>query len=185
MEWLQKDHVRAFWDNSQEHKDDIRIFVEGRVEDSPYFGGVFDYWVGRNNAQPFCLLMTSTLWPDDELPEIWKAHLSATGKTISIDYLIGNEDFLGKGIAADTLNLFIRFFCAVIDPQADTFLIDPDIDNPKARHVYARAGFISIGRYTVDTGTFKGREKDLMVLKVPGSPVLNETETRKMSCERA
>ena len=165
MQWLEKDHIRGFWDNSQEHKDDIRIFVEGRREGSPYFGGLFDYWVGGYAAEPFCLVMTSNLMPDDELPDLWKTHLSETGKTISVDFCIGDDRFLGKGLAADTLKGFVRFYSSVIDPQADTFLIDPAIDNPRAEHVYAKAGFVPLGTYLVQSGVFAGRGHHLMVLK--------------------
>ncbi|PHQ78242.1 MAG: GNAT family N-acetyltransferase, partial [Coxiella sp. (in: Bacteria)] len=28
--WLEEQHVREFWDNSQAHRDDIKVFAEGR-----------------------------------------------------------------------------------------------------------------------------------------------------------
>jgi len=166
MEWLEKDHVREFWDNSQELKDDIRIFVEGRKEGSPYFGGIFDYWVGSYDAEPFCLLMTSYLLPQEELPEIWKDHLSTTGRSISIDFFIGDERYLGRGLAADTLRGFVQFFHSKIEPDADTFFIDPSLENPRAQHVYAKAGFVPIGTYVVKSVVFKGRENQLMVMRI-------------------
>ena len=163
MQWLEQDHVREFWDNSQEHKDDIRIFAEGRLQASSYFDGVFDYWIGSHDAEQFCLLMTSRLASDDELPALWKQQLSKTGKTISIDFCIGDVRFLGKGLAAETLNRFIEFFRSNIESVSDTFFIDPDATNTKAQHVYAKAGFKPVGRYVMPSGVFNGHETLLMI----------------------
>ena len=169
MSWLEKEHVREFWDNSQAHKDDIGLFVNGRTIHSPYFDGVFDYWIGSDRSEPFSLIMTSPLLSSDELPDIWHKYLSKRGKTFSIDFLIGNERFLGKGLAAETLTCFATFFSTAVEPETDTFLIDPDLANLKAKHVYAKAGFTAVGRYIMESGVFKGQETYLMRLEVERS----------------
>ncbi|MBM3192099.1 MAG: hypothetical protein FJZ63_05570 [Chlamydiae bacterium] len=46
LQWLEEPHVREFWDNSLEHKEDIVVFMKGRKATSPYWDGIFDYWVG-------------------------------------------------------------------------------------------------------------------------------------------
>ena len=166
LQWLESEHVREFWDNSQAHKDDIRLFTEGRTEQSPYFGGIFEYWVGLYDPEPFCLVMTSRLSPEEDLPELWQRHLSNCGNTSSIDFCIGNRRYLGKGLAAPTLNAFIHFFRTHVDPQTDTFLIDPDAGNAKAKHVYAKAGFIPVGSYRMESGVFMGQETELMILEI-------------------
>jgi len=38
--WLDHPHMKEFWDNSPLHRQDIEIFVNGRVEPSPYFAGI-------------------------------------------------------------------------------------------------------------------------------------------------
>ncbi len=38
--WLAQPHMVEFWDNSQEHKDDILNFMQGRQEPSSYFEGL-------------------------------------------------------------------------------------------------------------------------------------------------
>ena len=55
--------------------------------------------------------------------------------------MIGNVEFLGKGYGSRTLSDFINFFRQFVDPKADTFWVDPATDNPKAKHVYQKAGF--------------------------------------------
>src|SRR5690349_8020111 len=87
LKWLEEPHVREFWDTSQEHQQDILIFMEGRKEPSPYFGAIFDYWIGLIDDMPYSLIMTSELLPHaEDLPEHWQEHLSTTGKTYTIDF---------------------------------------------------------------------------------------------------
>ena len=41
--WLVEPHMMEFWDNSQEHKDDIFNFLHGKKQ--AYFYGTTKYWV--------------------------------------------------------------------------------------------------------------------------------------------
>lgn len=143
--WLEEPHVREFWDNSPNHKGDIKIFMEGRKTPSPYFEGIYDYWIGLYEGRPYALMMTSEVLEDDsDLPKPWRPHLSQTGKTFSIDFMIGDPKYVGKGLGAQTLNDFMKFFIQQIEQKADTFIIDPAQNNPRAKHVYEKAGFRSV-----------------------------------------
>lgn len=159
FEWLDKPHVKMFWDNSEAHRNDIVLFINGRKEVSSYFYGLFTYWIGCDCTTPFCFLMTSDL---SQLPnQSEKQHLSKTGKTVSIDFMIGDEDYVGKGLAAHTLKQFMEFMRKT-DALIDTFIIDPDIENTKAQHVYEQAGFEVVSTYTVGQGYFSGKDNFLM-----------------------
>src|SRR6185437_1114814 len=92
--WLAKPHVQAFWDNSPEHREDILNFMNGRKDPSTYANGIFTYWVGILEDEPYCLLMTSEATAEDDLPEEWFPHLSKTGKTMTLDFMIGSEQRL-------------------------------------------------------------------------------------------
>ncbi len=165
-EWLECPHIKEFWDNSQEHKDDILFFLHGRKSHSSYFNGIFTYWIGKIERDPYCLLMTSEVVINESLPQIWKDNLSATGKTYTIDFCIGNKTYLGKGLASHTLETFTKFFQENIASNADTFFIDPDENNPRAKHVYEKAGFKPIGDFDMSLGFFKGHKSLLMVKKL-------------------
>ena len=147
FDWLQEPHMLEFWDNSQEHKDDILNFINGRIEPSNYFNGIFTYWIGYLDDQPFSFILTSEVVPTEDLPPLLHEHLSQTGKTCGLDFGIGNKDFIGKGLASATLIAFTDFFHKSIDPETDTFYIDPNDDNPRAHHVYEKAGFNLVGTY--------------------------------------
>lgn len=166
FDWLAEPHVQEFWDNSPEHKQDIIHFIKGRPGPSSYFNGVFTYWVGSFDGTPYCFILTSEVHAaQNDLTELHKAHLSTTGKTITLDFAIGNKAYLGKKLAAPTLEAFITFYRTQIDPKADTFFIDPDDHNPKARHVYEKAGFKLVGNFESEKAywDFAGNTTDLMV----------------------
>ncbi len=84
--------------------------MDGRTQPSPYWDGIFTYWIGSLNGTPYCFLLTSYLEEDRELPDLWRKHLSKSGKSLTVDFCIGNEDFLGKGWAAPTLKSFTEFY---------------------------------------------------------------------------
>jgi RimJ/RimL family protein N-acetyltransferase len=168
FEWLAEPHMQEFWDNSQEHKDDIICFMKGRKEKSGYFKGISTYWVGCMEEQPFCFILTAEVNPQEEYPPIWRDHMSTTGKTYSIDFGIGNKEFLNRGLASPTLVAFTEFFKSKIDSRTDTFFIDPDDNNLRARHVYEKAGFNVVGDFKGEKRywAFKGEKTYLMVKKI-------------------
>lgn len=163
--WLDEPHVKEFWDNSPEHREDIVNFIQGRKEPSNYFDGIFTYWIGSVDEEAYCLVMTSEI--EEDIPfELWKEHRSKTGATYGLDFCIGNIKQLGKGLAAPTLEAFTHFFKAEIDHKADTFFIDPDENNPRAFRVYEKAGFEVVGEYAMEDGYFAGQNAFLMVKSV-------------------
>ncbi|RAP38024.1 GNAT family N-acetyltransferase [Legionella quinlivanii] len=163
--WLAEPHMLEFWDNSQEHKDDIINFVDGRKKPSAYFSGNVSYWIGTINKEKSCFILTSPLGSNEDCPKILAENRSVTGATYCIDFGIGNREFLGKGFASEALCAFIDFFRKKVDPAADTFFIDPDANNPRAQHVYTKAGFRIVGNYIMDKGVFEGQRACLMVQK--------------------
>ncbi len=164
--WLDKPYVQAFWDNSDLYRVDLDVFMNGRKIPSPYFDGIFDYWVGTKNEEPFCLMMSNQVLPNDDVPDLWKTHLSRTGNTVSLDFMIGEEAFLGKGYAPVAINAFITFYLSNIDAKTDLFLIDPDKDNKKALRAYENAGFVKAGAFLAMTQAYKGQETILMIKNV-------------------
>lgn len=165
FEWLAEPHMQEFWDNSQEHKDDILNFIHGRKEPSNYFNGIFTYWIGSVDGEPFCFILTAKEQFDDKLPELWKAFLSKTGNTYSMDFGIGNKAYIGKGLAHLALANFMDSFRENVDPKANTFFIDPDSDNPRAKHVYEKAGFKEVGEFkgSISYWEFSGEKSYLMI----------------------
>lgn len=166
FQWLQEPHVQEFWDNSQAHKDDILSFLNGRKQPSDYFDGLFTYWIGSIDDEPYCLIMTLHEQPEYEMPALKKSYLSKKGNTYSLDYTIGNTSYVGKGLGAKTLEMFIDFLRKDYDSRADTFFIDPAATNSKAKHVYEKAGFEHVGNFSESKGVFAGSESHFLVKRI-------------------
>lgn len=145
--WLAEPHVQEFWDNTEAHKQDIINFIEGRQTPSPYANGEYVYWIASQNETPFALFMTIQEKDPNQLEPIKRPFLSKTGNTYTLEYMIGHPDFFGKGLGAITLSAFVTFFLKSVDTRADTFFIDPSIQNTRAKHVYEKAGFQHIDDY--------------------------------------
>lgn len=148
--WLSQDFISEFWDNTQSHKDDIVNFIEGRKNPSNYADGKYMYWVAYFENEPFAMFMTIQETYKDDIGKEKLAYLSKTGHTYGIDYMIGNSKFFGKGYGAETLVKFIDYFRENVDSKADTFFIDPDCNNPRAKHVYMKAGFEHVADFMME-----------------------------------
>lgn len=167
LAWLEEPHVKEFWDNSQAHKDDIDNFIRGRKEASKYVEGRYVYWIALLEDKPFGLIMTIKENMNEDRAQIKQDHLSKSGSTYSVDYMIGDKAYIGRGLGAATLEAFTLFFQKQVDEKADTFFIDPDESNPRARHVYEKAGFQYIGDFLMDgEGVFAGRKSHFLVKKL-------------------
>lgn len=165
--WLQEPHLQEFWDTTQEHKDDILNFMNGRKEPSSYCDGLYIYWLGVYDGVPYSMIMTIQEKTEYDSPPLKKAHLSTTGSTYSFDYMIGNPNYLGKGLGAVTLERFVDFFKGEVDPEADTFFIDPQVANQRACHTFKKAGFLYVGDFVMEgTGHSRGRQNQLLVKKL-------------------
>ncbi|MBS0289042.1 MAG: GNAT family N-acetyltransferase [Proteobacteria bacterium] len=171
FEWLSEPHMMEFWDNSQEHKNDILNFIHGRKQH--YFAGTTQYFIGLIDDVPFAFLLADILDPAEDLPSPLKNFLSKNGHTVALDFGIGNKDYLGKGLAAPTLESFVKYYNEQIDNQADTFFIDPDENNPRAKHVYEKAGFKHVSEYYPTEGAFIG-DKTLLMVKQYKLVLMNE-----------
>lgn len=164
--WLAEPHVMEFWDNSDEHQNDILNFAQGRKEPSSYFGGNFVYWIGFCDDKPFAFLLSIEENEKANPPEYMNPYLSKTGHSIGLDFCIGNPNYIGKGLAAPTLQAFMKFYTDEIDPKADTYFIDPSDTNPRAIHVYEKAGFAKVTDFVAEKGYFNEQKGLLMVKTV-------------------
>ena len=161
--WFQKPHVQEFWDNSPEMWQNVESYLNGNKV-------LYDYWIGSLGDEPFCLVITSENDPDapglENDPNVPGSenhllpYLEPQGQTWTIDFMIGEEAFLGKGLSHGALREFMAEQRGVA-----AFLIDPEATNAKAIHVYEKAGFLVVGRFTPKAGYFAGMEHLMMKLK--------------------
>ena len=72
--------------------------MEGRKTPSPYFKGIFDYWIGFVDDNPYCFLLTSMHKKDQKLDDTHKNNLSKTSL----------EEDLVNAFSNDLTELFSR-----------------------------------------------------------------------------
>jgi len=160
-DWLEEPHVKEFWDNSPAHRDDIKHYAEGNTQPRTYFDGIFSDWMGYIEERPLALIMTHEE-TESIAPDYMKPHLAKEGHTIGLDFMIGDSTRVGQGLAAPTINAFMDFYVVDEDPNTQVFLIDPYLTNPRAIHVYEKAGFSRQTTFIQEVGEFKGEQGVLM-----------------------
>lgn len=164
--WLDEPHMQEFWDNSPEHREDIENFMGGRLTPSNYFDGMFDYWVGFVDDDPYCLIMTHEENLSTNPPLYLKPYITEPGELCCLDFGIGNVNYYAKGLAAPTLLAFMDYFVSQMAPKTKRFLIDPSLNNPRAIHVYQKAGFKIISEFIQEGGYFDQNKGVVMVKDV-------------------
>lgn len=144
LQWLDKEHVRPhfYGQGLQNTINGLRKFVKGEE-------CLWDCWIAFCNGEPFGFLMTSTVEESEaENPKSNYAKWIEPGRRmITLDLLIGEEKYLGKGLAARMIREFLldKFF------NASIVFIDPEASNTKAIHVYEKAGFEKLEQFTAST----------------------------------
>ncbi len=132
--WLKQPHVTKWFygqglQNTFNHLDE---FLQGASQ--------AHYWLGLDKNHPFAFLITSFVSkPNDELTP-W---CLLNGDVITLDMLIGDENYLGKGLS----HLLIKEFLISQFPKVVEVLIDPEATNVKAIHVYQKVGFKILGEF--------------------------------------
>ncbi|MBA3815532.1 MAG: GNAT family N-acetyltransferase [Parachlamydiaceae bacterium] len=126
--WLVQPYVAEWFygDGLQNTFNHLDEFLEGASQSQ--------YWLAYDNDRPFAFFITSAVSkPGDELTH-WCAE---EGLAITLDMLIGDISYLGKGLSP----ILIREFLLSQFPKAAEVLIDPEKTNARAVHVYQKVGF--------------------------------------------
>ncbi len=132
--WLTKPYVAKWF-----YEDGLANTLKGIDE---FIKGLTDtkYWLACDKDKPFAFLITSLVKkPEDELSK-WCV---AEGTTITLDMLIGEEEYLGKKLS----DLIIKEFLSSQFPEVEEVLIDPEASNTRAVHVYEKVGFQILGEF--------------------------------------
>lgn len=143
--WLKKPHVKKWYHgqglkNTMNHLD---LYAKGVRTNGKYH---FDFWIAYLEKDPFGLLMTSLIEGPYNLQDPYNKWFEGGKEIITLDILIGEESFLGKGFG----QRIIREFLLAEFSKCDKVLIDPDINNTKAIHVYEKVGFRKVEEFRPD-----------------------------------
>jgi RimJ/RimL family protein N-acetyltransferase len=134
-EWLQREHVRRWWDEYAGYEDVARHYlpaIEGRRPTDLYLILLDDRPVG---------FIQSYLVAD--YPE-FGALIGLGAGVAGVDLFIGEEDLTGKGLGSEVLSAFVRDV-VFAEPATTACIADPDVRNAASIRAFEKAGFRRVG----------------------------------------
>lgn len=128
LDWINQPHINE-WLHGEGLNNTIKDIDEFLNDGEPWA----KHWIAYDNETPFAYLITSELEPSEDFPD---------GAT-TLDLFICNLDYIGKGLSIQMIHEFIlqQF------TDSKIVLIDPEISNERAVHVYKKAGFEIFGEF--------------------------------------
>lgn len=126
--WVKRPHVSEWL-----HGEGLQNTLDSLTQS---FEGATDrqHWIAFHNGTPFGYLLTSEVDQSDE----WVSSIEFSGKKgISLDIFICETDYLGQGFGTKMIVEFINTHLA----DVSDVLIDPEVKNRRAVHVYQKVGF--------------------------------------------
>lgn len=137
--WLVKDHVSPYFygEGLQNTFDDLDKYLDGGES-------LYRHWIALADGTAFAYLMTSVVDPVQDADGPFSKWIEEGKLMITLDLLIGEEAFLGKGLSS----LMIRKFLLDTQSGVDIVFIDPALENSRAVHVYEKAGFVGLEEFT-------------------------------------
>lgn len=140
--WLHKKHVNE-WFHGQGLQNTLRDLKKHVSSDQSRN----QHWIASLDDVPFGYLITSNIdFHKSDSKNRFAKWRKETGEAVTLDLLIGEESFLGKGLSKRMIQEFLldKFFHV-----AEVF-IDPEATNAKAIHVYEKAGFQKLEQFIAE-----------------------------------
>jgi aminoglycoside 6'-N-acetyltransferase len=140
LQWLYEPHVRAWWDKNVAWTDEL---IEKKY--IPYTKG---YKILGNIKKPIHAFIIQVedvpvgyiqyYNKYDFPPEQGYEVEGLSDSLAAIDFYIGEKEYLGKGIGAEAIQLFLKEY---VFKKFDACFVDPDTANKAAISTYEKAGF--------------------------------------------
>jgi aminoglycoside 6'-N-acetyltransferase len=126
--WLQAPEVVRWWGDAEK---ELALITEDLTEP------LMRQRIVEYRGQPFGYVQS---YPVHAWPQSHFMHLPNDAK--AIDAFIGESDMLGRGHG----KAFLRAFAEILIAEGSrVVVIDPNVDNHRARRAYAGAGFVAEG----------------------------------------
>lgn len=136
--WLQKPHVNAFFygQGLQNTLLDLekQVFLKTPLH---------KHWIASYDTIEFGYLITSDVEPQNKEDSRFAKYIKAKETAITLDLLIGEEEYLGQGLAKKMIQNFLLSAFS----HTNKVFIDPECTNTRAIHVYEKAGFQKLEKF--------------------------------------
>jgi aminoglycoside 6'-N-acetyltransferase len=143
LKWLENPHVKSWWDQ------DI-IWTSDLIQEKygSYPKGYKAVSFPQNTKKPIAAFIIRCNKANIGYIQFYNFHdfprdfpctdLVLPEKCAAIDWYIGDQAFVGKGIASQILAAFLE---KIVSRKFDYCFVDPDTSNNRAIRVYEKAGF--------------------------------------------
>jgi RimJ/RimL family protein N-acetyltransferase len=133
-EWLQRDHVRRWWDKHETYEDVVEHYLPAIRGDDPT-----DLYVIKVDGELAGFIETYLV---SDYPE-YQA-LVETGEGVAgIDLFLADEAWMGRGLGSAVLAQFIEDVVFVA-PGTTACIAGPDADNAPSIRAFEKAGFSEV-----------------------------------------
>jgi RimJ/RimL family protein N-acetyltransferase len=126
--WLNKDHIRKWYEEPESWLHEIN-------ERNREFSFIHHFIV-KSQKMPFGFCQYYKCADSDE--EVYRPFPKEG--TYSIDYLIGEEDFLGKGFGKAVVNELVKVIFQL--PDSKIIVVQPETENTKSCNTLKANGFL-------------------------------------------
>ena len=136
-EWLQRPHVRRWWDEHETYEDVAEHYLpslEGRRPTDLYLILLDDRPVG------FIQTYLVADYPD------FAARIGLGAGVAGVDLFLGEEGLTGKGLGSEVLRAFVGDI-VFAEPGTTACIADPDVRNAASLRAFEKAGFRRIGEF--------------------------------------
>lgn len=120
FDWLSRPHVKQWWDAGEDTLEKVAR----------------SYGEEEEGLERFILL---EVVGSTEKAIGYFQHYRAENGSIGIDQLIGEEDYINKGVGTKAISMFIEMI--IEEHQPTSIILDPSPDNKRAIRCYEKVGF--------------------------------------------
>lgn len=143
--WLEQDDIRKsiHGQGLQNTLTSLETFIHHQAEGKGLDRQttITQHWIGYDGNIPFVYLLTTNVFT--QAPDEYAKYKELDGPAITLDIFIGNQDYLGKGLAKTIIK---EFLLSQFSDVSEVF-IDPEKNNKRAIHVYQQVGFRIVGEF--------------------------------------
>lgn len=128
--WLSKDYILRWYHDADEWLNEIN----GRHDAYTWI----HHFIIMHSKTPIGFCQYYDCYDANDL-EDWYS-VNKKGETFSIDYLIGDEDYLNKGYGKEIVRILTETIMAI--KGAKSIIVQPDNENHASRHVLMANGYV-------------------------------------------
>jgi aminoglycoside 6'-N-acetyltransferase len=136
-EWLQREHVRRWWDEHESYEDVARHYlpaIEGRRP--------VDLYLILLDGRPVGFIQAYLVADHPEFAALVGLGAGVAG----VDLFVGEEELTGKGLGSEVLRAFVREV-VFAEPATSACIADPDVRNTASIRAFEKAGFRRVGEF--------------------------------------